>query len=71
MPGTHLNQDIYNVRNIYLAATEDTNIKAKTIDQNIMIENLFIGTFRMNIFFNHACKRTGIEICGPTSFMLY
>ena len=35
---------------IYLAATEDTNIKAKTIDQNIMIENSSIGTFRMNIF---------------------
>jgi hypothetical protein len=55
---------------IYLAATEDTNIKAKTMDQIIMLENSSMGTFRMNIFLIHVCKWTGLEICGPASFML-
>ncbi len=30
---------------IYLAATEDTMIKAKTADQMIMLENCFMNTF--------------------------
>ena len=45
----------------YLAATEHTNIKAKTTDQNIILENSFIRTFRMNIFFNRRCKRAGLK----------
>lgn len=36
--------------NIHLAATEKTNIIAKTIDQNTIPEKFFIRTFRINIF---------------------
>lgn len=55
--------------NIHLAATEKTNIIAKTIDQNTIPEKFFIRTFRINIFFNQVCKRTGIEIYGTASFI--
>lgn len=35
---------------IYLAATEDTMIKAKTADQMIMLENCFMNTFPLGMF---------------------
>jgi len=41
---------------IYLAATEDTKISAKTTDQNIIIEKCFIWIFQVTIFLllNHV-----------------
>ena len=35
---------------IYLAATEDTKIRAKTTDQMIIIEKCFIKNFQESIF---------------------
>jgi hypothetical protein len=54
----------------YLAAAEQTKIKAKTTDQNIILENSFMRTFRMTIFFYQRCNRAMFEICRPVSFFL-
>ena len=54
--------------NTYLATTEDTNIKAKTTDQNIKLENSFMKTFRMSVIFHQLCKQTGLEIERPYKF---
>ena len=45
---------------IYLAATEDTMIKAKTADQMIMLENCFMKTFPfiMPVLFVQNTKST-------------